>query len=387
MWPKGIKIPIVPNSVWTPMNAERSLIDELEVAMRGGSNERRAQTIRHITDLFLAHADRLSAEQVSLFDDVLQYLVKRIEAKARAELSGRLAPIENAPTQLILHLAQDDEIAVAEPVLTQSPVLTSQNLIEIAESKGQAHLLAISGRARIEEHVTDVLLTRGDDMVFHKLAGNSGALFSDAGYTTLVKHAEMDSELAEKIGSRVDIPLRAFRDLMSKANETVLSRLLVSADAEKQQEIRRALAHASDDVGREVVAPRDPLGAQRLVSMMAKKRQIDELALAEFARTDRFDEMVAALALMSASPFELIDRLVHSRQNDALLVPCKAADLQWPTVVELLKHRPVGQGISELDLNKIKVEYWRLSKSTSQRLLRFWQVKRTVAGETSVPTP
>src|SRR6195256_6983959 len=143
------------------MGAQQFLIAELEDAIQSGSSERRVETLRRVTDLFLNDADRLNEAQIGLFDDVLCHLIKRIETKALVELSGHLAPVDNSPIEVIRRLAQNDEIAVAGPVLTQSARLTSDDLIEIAESKSQQHLLAISGRDQIEEAVTDVLIDRG----------------------------------------------------------------------------------------------------------------------------------------------------------------------------------------------------------------------------------
>jgi len=47
------------------------------------------------------------------------------------------------------------------PVLTNSTRLTTRDLVEIAQTRGQDHLLAFPG-ARIEADVTDVLLNRGN---------------------------------------------------------------------------------------------------------------------------------------------------------------------------------------------------------------------------------
>jgi len=207
------------------MDIGQSLIAELEDAIQSGSKDRRVDTLRRVTDLFVADADRLNDQQIDVFDDVLGHLIKRIEGKALAELSRRLGPINNAPIEVVRRLAQDDNIAVAEPILTQSPRLNDKDLIDIANTKTQAHLLAISARAHIGTSVTDVLLQHGDQQVFHKLAGNSGANFSEGGFATLVKHSERDEQLAEKVGLRLDVPLRLFRELLLRATEAVRSRL------------------------------------------------------------------------------------------------------------------------------------------------------------------
>src|ERR1700722_20419237 len=104
-----------------------SLIIELEEAVQSRSADKRIETLRRITDLFLVEADRLNDEQISLFDDVLGKLIHRIETKALAELSSRLAPIDNAPIDVIRRLARSDEIIVAGPVLKTSARLTASD--------------------------------------------------------------------------------------------------------------------------------------------------------------------------------------------------------------------------------------------------------------------
>jgi uncharacterized protein (DUF2336 family) len=201
--------------------AHDSLITELERATHSGSPERCAETLRRVTDLFLTGADRYSEDQVLLFENVLELLVKRIERRARGELSTRLALVDNAPIRIIRRLALDDEISVAEPVLRQSARLSDNDLIEIARTKSQGHLLAISARQRINDAVTDVLLDRGNRVVIHKLASNAGAHFSESGFTTLVLKAEADESLAEAVGLRLDVPSHLFEQLLKQATKTV----------------------------------------------------------------------------------------------------------------------------------------------------------------------
>ena len=95
------------------MDGRQSLMDELEEAVHHGSREQRTDTLRRVTDLFLLSSQQLSNEQIALFDDVLIHMIARVEKKARAELAKRLAPVDQAPNEVIRQLAHDDEIAVA----------------------------------------------------------------------------------------------------------------------------------------------------------------------------------------------------------------------------------------------------------------------------------
>src|SRR6478735_956201 len=64
------------------------LISELEQAVRSGSQETRVRTLRRITDLFLGTKERLSEEQIEVFDEVLSHLIARMESTAHRTTSS-----------------------------------------------------------------------------------------------------------------------------------------------------------------------------------------------------------------------------------------------------------------------------------------------------------
>jgi uncharacterized protein (DUF2336 family) len=360
------------------MATGRSLFAELEDAIKGGSKERRIETLRRITDLFVAEADRLSDQQIELFDDVLGQMIERIERRALIELSKRLAPINNAPIEAVRRLARNDDIAVAEPVLTQSARLSDNDLVEIAETKTQAHMLAISSRPRIGSAVTDVLLRRGDGAVFHNLADNPEASFSERGFAALVRHAERDDQLAEKVGLRFDIPLRLFRELLARATETVRAHLLAHCPPDSLGRIQSVLANICMDAKRAAGIPQeqDYVRARARVRALHNRGELDERAILEFARTLCYAEIVAALALLSDAPVKLMEKLLQSEHLEAFLIPCKASGLSWPAARLILTCRTVGRQTSGQDLERAERDYPNLSINNAQRVLRFWQVRQ-----------
>jgi uncharacterized protein (DUF2336 family) len=355
--------------------AQHSLISELERATHSGSHDKCVDTLKRVTDLFLAGADRFSEDQVRLFEDVLGFLIQRIETRARAELSTRLALVGNAPIGVVRRLAQDDEIIVAEPMLTHSPCLSGNDLIHIAGTKGQGHLLAISGRQHIDSAVTDLLLDRGNREVIHKLAQNSGARFSEEGFTTLVVKAETDESLTEKVGLRLDVPSHLFERLLSQATKAVRSRLLSLAPPETQREIQRVLALVSKEVGWEMTAPRDFERAQDVILEMHERGALDEAAVADFAKKHKHEELVTALSLLCSAPINVIDSLMCNPRHEGLLIPCRVAKLNWLTVSTILQNRFVNQSLTDRERESLSEEYARLSQATAQRVLGFWQAR------------
>lgn len=178
------------------MSAHALLIPELDEVVERGSPERRAKTLRRITTLFLDGAGQFNDDHLGLFDLVFNRLIVGAEVKLRTELSHRLAPLGTVPAEVVRRLAHDDDIAVAGPVLARSRQLAAADLVTIARTRDEAHLLAIAGRGRIVEAVTDVLIRRGDREVDHRLADNPGARLSERGFFTIVERAKTDSVLA-----------------------------------------------------------------------------------------------------------------------------------------------------------------------------------------------
>jgi uncharacterized protein (DUF2336 family) len=360
------------------MATPASLIPELEEVLQNGTADRRTRTLQRITSLFLNGAEHYNEDHINLFDGVFVRLIEEIEAKARAELAHRLAPMSNAPLEAVRRLANDDDIEVAGPVLKQSPRLPESDLVDIAKTKSQAHLLAISGRTGIAESVTDELVRRGDRQVVRNVAENRRAFLSERSFVDLVSRAEKDGVLAEKVGTRPDIPPRLFRELLLKATEVVQQRLLSAAKPETQAEIRRVLARVSEEVGAGKV--RDYGAAQRAVDALRRQGKLNEAALLDFAKSSKYEEMVVALAQLCSVPIDVVDRLMSGDRPDPVLILCKSVGWEWPTVKAIILARPSPKGASSQALDNAFANFERLSPATAQRVMRFWQARPAAAG-------
>jgi uncharacterized protein (DUF2336 family) len=363
------------------VSVHASHIQELDALIARGSPERRVKTLERMTAFFLDGASRFNDDHVGLFDFVFSRLIGEIETKARTELSRRLAPLGNAPVEAVRRLARDDDIAVAGPVLKRAERLSDAALTDIAESKGQAHLLAISARARIAEPVTDVLLRRGEQDVLRSTADNRGARLSDAGFCALVERAKTDGVLAEKVLLRPDIPPRLFHDLLLTATDAVQRRLIASATPENPSEARGAPAKVSN-AANAPAAPRDYSHAQRRIEALHQEGKLDAAILVDFAQKIQYDETVAALASLCAVPIEVVDRLMTAERPDPVLILCKSAGWDWAIAKAIITARPGGARTSSQDLDAIHADFDRLSPTTAQRVMRFWQARPRHRGRT-----
>src|ERR1700733_5316524 len=317
------------------MTVAASLIPGLEEIVNHGDPKRRAEAARRITELFLQGAANLRPEHVELFDGILIGLVPHTEMSARSDLAERLSLLANAPRALVGQLAREDELSIAGPLLRRSPVIDENALIEIARVRGQGHLLAMSERPALSPNLTDVIVRRGDREVVRRAAGNSGALFSPSGYSTLIKRASQDGVLTLTVGE------------ISGFAEPVESR-------------------------------RDFAPAQRKILALHEAGELNESALLGFAKAYKYEESVAALSALSGVKIATLDRLITGDRYDPILIVGKVVGLEWPTVRALILLRMGPHRVAApADIARARGNLGRLLPSTGGRGVSFWQTRQS----------
>jgi uncharacterized protein (DUF2336 family) len=356
------------------MSIPASLAPELEEVLQHGSSARRAQTLKRLAILFAEGASRFNEDHIALFDEVLCQLSREADAGARVELSHRIATIPNAPPKVLAELASDDDIAVAQPLLKQSARLRTAGLLEIARSKGQAHLLAISKRIGLPTPLTDTLIERGNEEVLRSLAGNPSAEISDAGLAVLVEKGGRDSALGTKVALRSDLSASLLRVLVLASSGPARQRMLALAEPGRQSEVRAILAEPADEKPIPAAA-RDYKAAERRVFELREAKKLDEAAVVEFAENGQYEELVAALASLCAVPVSVVDRLMAGERVDPVLILCKSASWGWQTARAIMSAMSGPGDLSSRDLDTAYANFERLSPTTAQRVMRFWQVQ------------
>ncbi len=292
-----------------------SLAEELEAVVASGSAARRSDILSRVTDLFIYDAPRYSPDQVLLFGDVMVRLARGIAADARARLAERLAAIGNAPLNVIQLLALDDDATVAGPVLMQSERLAERDLLLVAGSKGQLHLLALAQGKRLSQQVTDMLIARGDHTVLAALIRNRGARFSASGWRRLHERTRRDSVLAAELAQRSD----------DEADET--------SRGGGEAEVYRA------------------------------------------ARSGKIADTAAALGVLAGIPADAVERALLNPRAEAVLVIAKAAGLSSITTEALVRLRGGERGMSAEDVASALAKFSRLPRDSARRVLNFFRIR------------
>jgi uncharacterized protein (DUF2336 family) len=360
------------------MSQANSFLKELDDAVARGTPESRTRALWHTTDLMIA--GRYSDDEIWTFGEVIGRLADEIEVATRAQLARRLARFDQAPVNIIHKLAFDDAIEVAGPILQESDKLEPYALVANVCTKGQPHMLAISKRKSIEEEVTDVLVTRGNQEVVKSVATNNGARLSDFGFLHMITRAEGDSILAEQLGLRKDIPRHVFQQLIAKASDDVKKRLELERPGMVDQ-----IQTSVTDVAGELQSKFGPVSrsylvAKRVVATQHQLGNLNENSISAYARFHKVDEVTIGLSLLCALPGDVIERALLDRNRETLLILAKALDFSWETTMSLLFLGAKDHRITAKEFHDLEKEFGGLNVETSRSVLEFYKSRKNSAG-------
>jgi hypothetical protein len=192
----------------------------------------------------------------------------------------------------------------------------------------------------------------------------------------VIERAGKDGVLAEAVVQRDDLPDPLFRELLTRATEVVQRRLLAAARPETQAEIRRVLAKVSGEIEAAAAPARDFAPALAKMRALHAGAKLTERDIAEAADGKHYEEMVAALSVLCSVPLDVIDKLMNGERPDPVLILSKSAGLAWTTARAIILARPGMHGKSSHSLEEAYSNFDKLSASTAQRVVRFWQASQ-----------
>lgn len=360
-----------------PAETGSRLPDLIALAQEPSSEKRRA-LLRELSDSFFGNAERTEAE-AALYGAVLSDLTDAMETAVRAELAQRFCQASDAPHQLMRRLANDEAEAVAEPVLSASPVLTEADLIGVIRSRGQGHMRAVSRRAAVSEAVSDAIVERGDDETLSVLLGNEGASLSRAASEAAVQRALVNPALHQVTVERSSLPPDLLNDLYFAVEARLRQRIL-----DQNAAMDPALLEAALSAGRARVAaedgalPADYAESLAYVEELRAAGQLTPQMLARFLRSGGQTAFLIALSQLADIDFHTARQIIDRRELDALAVVCKAADLDRSL---FLTYAVVLLNTEDNAMGKARAYagmYAELAREAAMRTLRFWRARRAL---------
>lgn len=350
------------------------MINDLLSLAQDSTPEKRHQLVEHVTELFVRGADSYQTEEITLFNTVLEGMLPTMEAEQKKTISEQLAPIDTTSNKIAYELARE-EIDIARPMLTSSNALKTEDILRLAKTMGQGHLLAISKRKHLESNVTDVLLERGESPVKQSVAANDGAQISDWGSRLLIKLAERDEQIRNAMMERSDV------------TETDYDKLISQMPAQQQAKIRQMrkdneemvndLFHKASKV---VASSKLERKATRinakatLKEIRAGQRSLGK-AITQLALSNNLFDICFLLAEMAGLEQKYVTNVMVRYDATGVAVLCRAMGVDNADYTALCKARAMHNKQPASTAENWANDYQSLSDRDARRLLSFMKIR------------
>jgi uncharacterized protein (DUF2336 family) len=321
--------------------------------------------------------ETLNEQELAFFGDIMLKLARDMEAKVRAVLSDSLADASVAPRELIDELANDD-IDVAQPLLTRSPVLSDSDLLSIVARHSQEHLLAISQRETVSERVADSLAGKGDDRVLGSLAGNEGAELSETTMATMIGRAIDKQAVRGQLVARTDVSRDLAENLFQNVTAAVREKLLADATGVDAAAIDHAIEQTHDELVQNSDES-DRAYARRFIVRKSKLKQLDNKMVTSFVENREIWKFVSGLAEMTGIDFDAARQSVFDPSGQKMAVLCKAIDLDVVVFNDAMEFTNFKKSRSPQETFTLSGVYGAMTVNSAQRALRFLRLRQKTA--------
>jgi hypothetical protein len=345
----------------------------------------REQLFRNMAQLFSYVSDRCDDDQVAQYDEVLCQLAELVEVEARTHVAKLLAPLDRAPGTVVLKLA-NDAIEVAQPLLEFSTVLSDDDLIDIISNQSEDHRVAIAGRASVNERVGEAIVDHGETASVKRLVRNANAEFDRATLEKLVARAARDIEIAADLRGRTDIDWKSLRGEIDQAAGKVLQSL-----GQAERPLDPVAAGKINTVVYNRLRNRAGFNAQEWkvaynqVRGLADRRQLDDRAMARFARFGYGHHAAAALGVMLTVAPEIVVKWLASQDYVAVTVALRAAGLSPDLFEAIVATLPWRDLPTDEDKRMMTSRFAALEEEDAKHIFELWRAhsfrKRAVSEE------
>lgn len=340
------------------------------------SSDKRRELLRNVTDLFFNNPDDYNPSEIDLFGEVMGTISSDLETEIRQDIAGRMANLPNPPQNLLNQMARD-EIAVAAPVLSQSPALDDEALIAIAENQSQDHIMAMTKRPDVSEHVSASIVQHGDDTTVASLLENEGATISRPTMEQVVERAATSEILHKPIIDRSSTP----NDLLNEMFFVVSSELKKEI-LEKNENLDEAELDAIIDESHEKFTSSDAENkspAEKFIDEAEENRELTESFLVELLRNRRLAEFLFGFSRLTGIDVRTAKRILQDKSAEALAIACKASRFDRATFSTFVLLTDVNQHRTPDQINALMDLYTEVSIESAQRTMRFWRVRKSAA--------
>jgi hypothetical protein len=367
-------------------------MQEMEEGMRAFSTFRvlngdantaeRDQLFRNMAQLYSYVSDRCDDEQVAQYDEVLCQLAELVEVEARTHVAKLLAPLDRAPGNVVVKLA-NDTYDVAAPLLEFSSVLSDDDLIDIISNQSEEHRVAIAGRKSVAPRVGEAIVEHGETTSVVRLVRNSNAELGRETIERLVQRASQDNQIAEDLRGRNDIDWKGLRGEIHSAGDKVLEQIAASNHKVDPVTLGKVSAVVYNRMrNRAGFSSQEWKIAYNQVKALSDRKQLDDRALMRFARFGYGHHTAAALTVLLQVGPEVFVKWLAMQDYAAVTVALRALDIPPDLFEAMIATMPWRDLPTDEDRTQVRRRFEALSQEEASDIFELWRAhafrKRTL---------
>jgi uncharacterized protein (DUF2336 family) len=258
-----------------------------------------------------AESDTLPSYVRETLIEVVSKLASDTTSRVRAALSHSIASLAWVPQESVKALVQDEDIAIAGPVLECSPLVSDADLLKtIVTGRSPATLSLIARRPTVSEDVCDAIALVQDEDAVKVLLENRNAKIRVEALDHLAEQADAVAEWHAPLAAREELSLAAIRRIALFLDAPQIERLADRQGLDDEMRIflyREMLSRRSEA---RVAASSDAALAASAVAVAQRAGALDESFIRDAARAGQRETVVAALAQLAAVPTDVARRIL-----------------------------------------------------------------------------
>lgn len=340
---------------------------------RQKSAESRSELTHVIIDLFDNQSSVLSERQRAQMYGILETIINDIEVSVRQAVAGRLALMDDVPRNLVSQLA-NDSINVAFPILSKSGLLRDADLIEVIKLRTEEHMLAITMRKFVSEHVSDAIVETGREPVIISLLKNANARISTNTMEYLVEQSRRVDSFQEPILSRDELAPNLAKKMFLWVSAALRQHIISHFNLDKstvdellEQATAEEIAAAGQNQKKKVAELADALREEGLVTVEMLTTALREGEVPLF---------VALFAQVSKLREHLIQRLVFEQGGEGLAIACRGIGMSEKEFLELYEYCHLAKAGTkeevEAQIPSLRAFYSNTPRKAAVDVLKMW---------------
>jgi uncharacterized protein (DUF2336 family) len=352
-------------------------VEELLALARDRSTAARNRLVEILSELFDGGVSALPPGERDLMTQILERLIHDVEMSVRKALAEKLAADDRAPRSLINMLA-NDEVPVAQPILSRSKALHDLDLVEIVRHRTLGHRLAVAMREKLSPVVCNALLENREMDVVMRVIENPGADIAPAMVDQLVDESKEVSAYRGPLLHRHDLDPKLARRMYWWVSAALRKHIVDNFHIDPA-ELDVKIEHTIKQILNE---PRgNPISveqAKALAQKLGASGSVTPQLLVQALRRGEVELFVALFAEHSGLRPVLIRRFILEAGGEGLAIACKALDVEKSDFVSLFvlsrQARPGEKAVDPTELASTVSLYDRINIDTAAKVLSRWKL-------------